>query len=450
MKTDLLERCRYGLSAALLVVALIAGGGGGAIVNLAIELLGLLLLALVLASPLPGSAAGRWLPYTALSLIVAIPLLQSVPLPAAIWQSLPERGLAASAMRDAGFGGSRHALSLFPDDTWRSALCLLPAAGMFMSALRAGATERRWLIALALLCVIASMVLGVLQVGGGTSFYLHETQHYGNAVGFLRNRNHQATFLLIGVALVPALAASDRSGLAPKRLDGPAIPVLVAAASAIVLALAVTTTISRAGLLLAPPVLIAAMLLLYGRGRRTSLVLAIALAAVALAGGLLVTTNTVTRDLALRFVHADQDGRAAFWHDTWFAARQYWPTGSGVGTFVPVYASVETLDAVGPYYANHAHDDYLELLLETGAAGVAALVLFGAAVLRGLVLPMSAEETVMRRCASVAIALILIHSIVDYPLRTLSLITLFGLLLALIFPSSPRKQDLRPVSNIRI
>ena len=45
------------------------------------------------------------------------------------------------------------------------------------------------------------------------------------------------------------------------------------------------------------------------------------------------------------------------------------PVGAGLGTFVPVYAMFEKPEQVSLFYVNRAHNDVLELWLETGVAG---------------------------------------------------------------------------------
>src|ERR1700684_2315511 len=55
------------------------------------------------------------------------------------------------------------------------------------------------------------------------------------------------------------------------------------------------------------------------------------------------------------------------------------PFGAGMGTFVPVYAMFEKpQDLFSHAYINHAHDDILELWLETGVFGMALMGAFAA------------------------------------------------------------------------
>ncbi len=58
------------------------------------------------------------------------------------------------------------------------------------------------------------------------------------------------------------------------------------------------------------------------------------------------------------------------------AAQSYLPVGSGLGSFDPVYRSVEPLERLDATFFNQAHNDYLEIWLETGWIG-AGLTVFG-------------------------------------------------------------------------
>jgi Lipid A core - O-antigen ligase and related enzymes len=102
---------------------------------------------------------------------------------------------------------------------------------------------------------------------------------------------------------------------------------------------------------------------------------------------------------------------------------------------------------------NHAHNDYAELALETGVPGLAVLIVFllwwGGAVAR---VWRSVEAGPYARAASIASAAILVHSLVDFPLRTAAISACFGMCLALLAdrraPPVNDKSDLRPVRHI--
>src|SRR5690606_12413055 len=116
-------------------------------------------------------------------------------------------------------------------------------------------------------------------------------------------------------------------------------------------------------------------------------------------------------------------------------AQAHLPLGSGVGSFDPVYRSVEPLTEVDPTFFNHAHNDYLEIWLEAGWPGVLLLGLFlfwysrrTLAAWRAIGSPSMS----MQRAASISIMAVLLHSAVDYPIRTLTMSVVFALVCAIL------------------
>ena len=62
-----------------------------------------------------------------------------------------------------------------------------------------------------------------------------------------------------------------------------------------------------------------------------------------------------------------ENARVVFAHVTIRAAMAFMPFGAGLGTFVPVYQMFEgPSETLANVYANHAHNDILEIWLETG------------------------------------------------------------------------------------
>src|SRR3546814_14207683 len=90
-------------------------------------------------------------------------------------------------------------------------------------------------------------------------------------------------------------------------------------------------------------------------------------------------SSVVTNALA-RFSDVAENGRGEIWHNSWPLVGQYFPWGSGLGSFVSAYAAREPLDQVSVYYVNSPHNEYLGLLIETGVPGLFVLALFAGAL----------------------------------------------------------------------
>ena len=109
--------------------------------------------------------------------------------------------------------------------------------------------------------------------------------------------------------------------------------------------------------------------------------------------------------------------------------RQFWPLGSGLGTFPVIYPLFENSQYLTPTYVNHAHNDYLEFVFETGLIGAGLITLFVAWWVWRSIAVWRAERTVgatWQRAASIVIGVMILHSIVDYPLRTPAILVMFA------------------------
>jgi len=86
--------------------------------------------------------------------------------------------------------------------------------------------------------------------------------------------------------------------------------------------------------------------------------------------------------------------------------------------FGPVYPNVEATSDFRTSFINHAHNAYLELLLE---GGVAAAVLLAAYVTLLLLAMWRLPPSPVRTAAFCAIAFVLLHNGVEYALSNISL-----------------------------
>jgi O-antigen ligase len=382
-------------------------------------------------------------------LVVLLAVVQLIPLPPGLWTPLPGREPVAEGFRLLGQRLPWLPVSLTPYDTAATALTLLPALAVLTAMLVAGAYRVRWLVIAVLIGTLAAVLLGALQVGSAdplnSPWYLYRRTNHGFATGFFANSNHMATLLVISVPLLFALIGDLRKR-ARKASAGSAV-FLLGAAGALVLFVGIFLNGSLAALLLGLPVLLisAAMLMPEGKRMRGAAVV-IALLSVA---AILAVYLTPLQGKLLASNQTSVHSRQTMWSNTVSAIGDHALVGTGLGSFPDVYAQYEDQAAVTGTFVNHAHNDYLEIALETGLPGVLILAMF-------LLWWASRAATVWRSArvdryalaGSIVTAAMLVHSLVDYPLRTAALSAIMAACFALMAGSRSRtgteREDLWP------
>jgi len=443
---------RHWVVPAYLLLCLLLGGASAAgfFANLLLQLAALPLIGWSLWQLLqPGAPLSRsiWALLALAALAVLVALIQLLPLPPGLWTLLPGRGPVADGYRLLGIPLPWLPLTLTPEAALASLLWLLPALAALLCTVVLGAFRGRAIAYVLVAVTLASVAIGALQVIGGGTAYLYRITNHGVAVGFFANANHNATLLL---ACIPFLVALQTTLL--KRRSSPrsasAIRLLVAAGYAVIL-VGLLINGSLAGIGLGVPVAMATWLT-FGRQRPVLRRGLVAVAVLLSAGALvLVATGSGNNLFGVQGANAELSRQTSF-RLTLRAAREYLPFGSGIGSFQPVYRTQEPLAHVNTTYMNHAHSDWLELLLETGLAGVALAAAFLAWWgLRVRAIWRADEPDRFAQGATIATAAMLLHSIVDYPLRTAAMSALFAVCLGLMAGARPFVRPGRKASSAR-
>ena len=103
----------------------------------------------------------------------------------------------------------------------------------------------------------------------------------------------------------------------------------------------------------------------------------------------------------------------------------YWPWGTGLGTFKPVYRVHETSSVLMSVIMNHAHNDWLEAVMTAGAPGIALVLAAAALWLSRLMVVYTARKSpnppYYVRLGLSVIMLFALASISDYHIRTPSI-----------------------------
>lgn len=431
----------YGLGA-LLVFAPLFWGAYPPLPLLVLELAALALLArsFWLLARLSLSVS-QWVFLAVLGLL---PLLQLVPVPWSVWGSLPGRAFYADALEQVGApessGFGWRALSLIPTATESAWLALLPPVTVFLVAIRLSSTQLFKLVLLFLGVATAEALLGLIQYGDGPdSVFRFGNRLMGDSTsGTYGNRNHLAGLLEmalpVGLALLAATVGRHRPAhtsdggrrrrrtfrqwlarFSVERLNQAA---LYAAASLAIL-LGLIFTRSRGGVSLAMLAILLAMPAFANRlGGRNVYGLIGTFTAVGLGLASLIGLAPVWSRFTLQDPIAD--GRWKIFDATLQAIGEFFPLGSGAGTFEEVMRRFHPIDFPG-VTINHAHNDYLEWMLEAGlGAGflIAAWLLlyfrqWGRVWQLGVWTPFRFAQV----GAGIALFLMMLHTLTDFNLR---------------------------------
>jgi hypothetical protein len=376
--------------------------------------------------------------------LLLVPLVQLVPLPPWLWSSLSGRQLVSNSLAAGGLPLGWRPMTVSSAATTSTLSSLAAPLAVFLLALQTSRRERR----IVLLCVMAfgigSVVLGFLQISQGPASPLRffAITNDTEAVGFFANRNHFAALLYMLLPIVAAwviAAAMDLSRGAEKGADGRTIVVLAVLVGLYALIfLAQGMTRSRAGIGIGAVAALVSLALVWPlrrnkQGFRTARYLLTGAAI-----GCVLAANFAFYRVLQRDVDIVDQYRLEMTQETWRDAQKFWPLGSGMGTFVPVYSAYERTGNAGVEYVNRAHNDFVETLLEAGVVAPLVLILFlgwwlyrARRIWSAGVSSRNLLDVSLMRATSIAVLLPILHSAFDYPLRTEALMALFALFAAL-------------------
>jgi O-antigen ligase len=205
-------------------------------------------------------------------------------------------------------------------------------------------------------------LFGILQhlTFNGKLYWVREMRYGGIPFGPYANRNHFAGFveLLLPLALVPLVLGRVRRERWP-----------VVGLFAILPLGALFLSASRGGIISLAVELGLLALVMFGRritGKTLLSAGAILLLALLMVSWLGVN-QILQRFSSMQSLEMTGGKRASMRHDTWRLFLDHPLTGTGLGTLQIVFPPYETL--YDGKIVNHAHNDYLEALAETGLAG---------------------------------------------------------------------------------
>lgn len=422
--TPLTQHLPFALVAVLLGCLWLAGGAsradviGQVIVRAASWAI---LIAFVLFGPRPSLIEVR----TVAALVfaaVALTALQLVPLPPAAWTELPGREVLTRAVAVLGEEQPWRPVSMSPGATVNALSSLIvPVVALLLAAPLS--RSEHWRTATILLgLVVASSLLGLLQFSGSHFDHPLINDVTGSVSGSFANRNHLALFAGIGCILAPSWAFRDGHGARWKPWTALGLTILFL--------LIILATGSRTGMLVGGLGIVIGLAIvrrpLASALRRLPRRWTVAAITATVGGLVLAIVASIALDRAVSVDRAtttviNDELRIQAFPVIVEMAKLYFPVGSGIGAFDPVYRIHEPSALLNIRYLNHAHNDLLEVVLDAGLPG---LLILATAVgwwfwrSATVWLRDAGSDASLARMGSGILLLVLIASVTDYPART--------------------------------
>jgi O-antigen ligase len=318
----------------------------------------------------PGAAGWCWW------LLPAYAALQLVPLPRAVLGLVsPARAEVSKALDGLGAGERAAPLSLAPGTGMNQFLLFAGCAAVFYVTYQIAVESRKWRWAVMLPPVLVAVlegVLGLVQAMGGRE-----------AAGTYVNRDHYAGLMEMALPFAVAYPvarwkATDTRREFPVRL---AVVMCVGWGAAAVILMGVLASLSRTGVVASLfAVLVMGIVASWGSGWRSAG--GVAVLAAALAGCFVFLPSDA---LIARFAASAQDmtaeGRTELWRESLALVRTFPVFGCGLGGYEQAFLRHKV--SVPMVRDDYAHNDYLQYLIELGAAGFAiGVVLMGSIAAR--------------------------------------------------------------------
>lgn len=293
-------------------------------------------------------------------------------------------------------------------------------------------------------------VFAILQkyAGNGKIFWLREVRENNSVFGPFVNRNHFAGYmgmlvpLSIGYAVAVFAGAPSKGRTARQRFvhrltSERANRLALLVFMILIMSVSLVLSLSRAGIVsFVTAVILIGGILSFGRATKKWILLP----------GLLVAALLISLawfglgpliDRYQTLLHLPEDksmlGRIEVWKDTLKIAADHPWMGSGLGTFGAVYPAYKTNP--DPVVYDHAHNDYVQLLAETGWVGFGlAIGILGAAfgmIIAGWRARRSPWARGLLIGVTTGMVALLIHGLNDFNFHIPSNAALFAVLMGL-------------------
>lgn len=417
----------------LVLVAPLFRAGNTPLASLALQWLAIALLTLSFWSPKDIQLSR--LEIGLLLLLMLVPLLYLVPLPAALVDSLPGRELyvSAEALLSPQTAPTWKPISLDPQSTQTLITSLLVPIAVFIAIRQLDGRTLQRLMPLLIALAVFQAVLGLVQYGagqGGAVILTVDGGNRGSAVGTYANRNHLAGLLAMTLPIALALLYYSVGRKEDLAVSGTwrrraaflgskhGHAAILYGAAVLILLVGLVFTRSRMGIAMGILGLSLTTLIFARRiGGNNVFGLTGTIIAMVLGFGTAIGLAPVLDRFSLS--GAIEDARGELFASTLQLIGNFFPFGSGPATFSSIFPVVQPAE-LGAWSINHAHNDYLEWIAETGIIALLIIalgvVLYIRQCLRVYVRGEWSRMRFLQAGAGVGLLALILHELVDFNL----------------------------------
>jgi O-antigen ligase len=380
-------------------------------------------------------------------------ILQVIPLPLSMLNKLAGHGNIPQIYDIAKIASSSGTYSLAPTQTWNSIWsAIIPLAALVLSV-QLSFNEHKKLMMVILYIGIIDILLSLLQIFDGYSaeVLFYDNIDTGFPLGLFVNHNHHSTFLssmLVFAASYPILGNSNPLKRTPNKIHfyKNSVSYLIMFITAPLILL----TGSRTGIAVEFLSILTSGFIIYklkklhlnevlrnSKGKldglnlvekfmiKSKITTTIFLASLGILIFYTIRAGRAISIIRLTALNPIEDLRLKIIPTLFLMISRCWPFGSGFGAFKPVYRSFEATSILRPEIMNHAHNDWLEMLIMAGLPGfaisIALFVMICFRAHRTAISNIEHKYYIMNLAGFATILFFAIASITDYPLRVPSL-----------------------------
>ncbi len=373
---------------------------------------------------------------------VLLTVIYLIPLPASLWEHLPGRGVYVdiAAWLEMNYGLSVYkSLSVNYLHTLSFALGIIPVLALFLTTVSVSVSSLNILVYAFLLSATGQALLAIAQ------YYTQNPALFAGvasmvARGSYLNQNHLVAYMEIAEPVALAFVVYYALQSATSGATRFVLKITVFTLISLVLLFVPLISTSRMGLFLLLISIVLSFWAMTPRTARDTVLLSLISLRLLLLGVFVVMhysflTNAaeiVSRAAPQRIAG---DLRWTMWRDAWEGIVALAPFGSGPGTFQQGFRPFQSIEK--DLFINHVHNDYLELVFETGVFGVILLLCFVYLYVRQWKRIVLIHETNLMRYlqpgAGVGIFLFMVYGLTEFNLHTPANVLYFCFLLGIFF-----------------